>query len=61
IRECARIQTFPDWYKFTGSIFDKYSLIGDAVPPLLARRIAEAVLKSLVDAGINPKSSDHRC
>ena len=61
IRECARIQTFPDWYKFTGSIFDKYSLIGDAVPPLLARRIAEAVLKSLVDAGINPKSSDHGC
>lgn len=54
VRECARIQTFPDWYKFVGSTIDKYALIGDAVPPLLAKRIAEAVLKSLVEAGIEP-------
>lgn len=52
IRECARIQTFPDWYKFTGSVIDKYALIGDAVPPLLAKKIAEAILKSLVEANI---------
>ena len=56
VRECARIQTFPDWYKFVGSTVDKYSLIGDAVPPLLAKRIAEAVLKSLVVAGVEPSS-----
>lgn len=55
IRECARIQTFPDSYKFIGnSVIDKYALIGDAVPPLFARRVAEAVLKSLVKANINP-------
>jgi len=52
IRECARIQTFPDWYKFTGNIIDKYALIGDAVPPLLAKRIAEEVLKSLAEANV---------
>lgn len=56
VRECARLQTFPDWYKFVGSTIDKYALIGDAVPPLLAKRIAEAVLKSLVEAGIEPSS-----
>jgi len=55
IRECARIQTFPDSYIFTGNVIDKYALIGDAVPPLLAQRVAEAVLKSLVDANIKPK------
>lgn len=54
--ECARIQTFPDWYKFVGNTVDKYALIGDAVPPLLARRVAEAVLKSLVEAGVEPSS-----
>jgi len=54
VRECARIQTFPDWYKFVGNTVDKYALIGDAVPPLLAMRVAEAVLKSLVEAGIEP-------
>jgi DNA (cytosine-5)-methyltransferase 1 len=56
VRECARIQTFPDWYKFVGNTVDKYALIGDAVPPLLAMRVAEAVLKSLVEAGIEPSS-----
>lgn len=54
VRECARIQTFPDWYKFVGNTIDKYALIGDAVPPLLARRVAEALLKSLVEAGVEP-------
>ena len=55
VRECARIQTFPDWYRFAGNnVVDKYALIGDAVPPLLATRTAESVLESLVGAGINP-------
>ncbi|MCC6005021.1 MAG: DNA cytosine methyltransferase [Thermofilum sp.] len=56
VRECARVQTFPDWYKFVGSTVDKYALIGDAVPPLLAKRVAEATLRSLVEAGIEPSS-----
>ncbi|MCQ5376967.1 MAG: DNA cytosine methyltransferase [Candidatus Methanomethylicia archaeon] len=55
VRECARIQTFPDWYKFVGGLVDKYALIGDAVPPLLARRVAEAVLQSLAEAGLEPQ------
>ena len=49
IRECARIQTFPDDYKFvlsaskgnkSVSASDAYKIIGNAVPPLLAYNIA---------------------
>lgn len=38
-RECARLQTFPDWFEVTGSLRSKYAQIGNAVPPLLARQI----------------------
>lgn len=44
VRECARIQTFPDTYEFVRpgavSASDAYRLIGNAVPPLLAYRLA---------------------
>ena len=45
--EYARIQTFPDDYKFTGSISQIYKQIGNAVPVNLAKAIAEEVLKVL--------------
>lgn len=44
VRECARLQTFPDSFEFVrpGSVSgsDAYRLIGNAVPPLLAYRLA---------------------
>ena len=43
IRECAMIQTFPVSFRFLGSDTEKMQLIGNAVPPLLARRIAETI------------------
>jgi len=45
LRECARLQTFPDDFVFVGNQSEKIQLIGNAVPVRLAQRIAE-ILKA---------------
>lgn len=47
LREAARLQTFPDNFKFVGNFGHIAEQIGNAVPPLLAKRAAEALLKSI--------------
>lgn len=43
VRERARIQSFPDWYHFFGGIVQGRVQTGNAVPPLLAKAIAEKI------------------
>ncbi len=40
LRECARIQTFPDWFRFQGNASERIKQIGNAIPPLLAQMFA---------------------
>lgn len=47
VRECARLQTFPDDFEFPVSSSDAYKQIGNAVPPILAWHIARALYISL--------------
>ncbi len=46
LRECARIQSFPDWYNFTGSWSAIATQIGNAMPPLFINLLANHI-KSL--------------
>lgn len=54
-REVARLQSFPDWYRFQGPFVkfhsdpdqDRYEQIGDAIPPLLAYALGREVVKTL--------------
>lgn len=46
-RELARIQTFPDNFIFSGNSIEVQQQIGNAVPPLLAKKIAESVRRYL--------------
>ena len=49
IREYARIQSFPDDWRFCGGIGDQYKQIGNAVPVELARRIALCLKNSIIE------------
>lgn len=58
IRECARIQTFPDNFIFKYSnVKDGYKMVGNAVPPRLALYLANQIRKTFSDLAENNKNN----
>jgi DNA (cytosine-5)-methyltransferase 1 len=47
VREAARLQSFPDGFVFSGAMNSAFRQIGNAVPPLLARAVAEEIARAL--------------
>jgi DNA (cytosine-5)-methyltransferase 1 len=45
IREAARVQSFPDWFRFAGHKSNALNQIGEAVPPLVAEAIGKKMLE----------------
>ncbi|WP_199457626.1 MULTISPECIES: DNA cytosine methyltransferase [unclassified Marinobacter] len=68
VRESARIQSFPDWFRFRGKFTTggsrrakecpRYTQVGNAVPPYLARAIGLAVTAALEEASQSKKTND---
>ena len=53
IRECARLQSFPDDFNFVASTSSAYKMIGNAVPPVMAWHIARALYYTLKNNILN--------
>ena len=54
VREGARLQGFPDWYEFSGTEYEQYEQIGNAVPPLMGLAMARQV-KAALDEPRTPR------
>lgn len=58
VREAARIQTFPDWFRFAGPPSDAFKQIGNAVPPRLGLAVGRALRTALASTASSPPSSE---
>jgi DNA (cytosine-5)-methyltransferase 1 len=58
VRECARIQTFPDYFEFKGAATHTYKQIGNAVPPVLGWHVANSVKNVLLKMESNETNKD---
>lgn len=56
VRECARLQSFPDDFEFKGTATHTYRQVGNAVPPVLAWHVAKSV-KEVLDIAYGYKDN----
>jgi DNA (cytosine-5)-methyltransferase 1 len=58
IREAARIQTFPDWFRFAGQPSHRYRQIGNAVPPMLGDAVGRCLFAALTSSREPPRKPE---
>ena len=57
VREAARLQSFPDGFKFSGTMNPAFKQIGNSVPPLLANAVARVMFSALSNARTNVRTN----
>ncbi|MGH2414565.1 MAG: DNA cytosine methyltransferase [Microcystaceae cyanobacterium] len=55
VREAARLHSFPDWFRFHLTKWHGFRQVGNSVPPLLAKAIAQEIINSLGIKPVKPK------
>ena len=59
VREAARIQTFPDDFRFAGTPTNRYRQIGNAVPPMLAEAVGHSLIESINSTDVRDSSAEY--
>ena len=60
VREAARLQSFPDGFKFSGTMNPAFKQIGNAVPPLMSKALASNMLNEILGGDYNGKTGGQK-